>query len=93
MEKEVKGFFEAIFDFSFSDFVTTKLIRFIYGAAIFLGGLFGIASIIGGFSRDIISGIIALILASVLYTLGIVVLRIWLELVMVIFKIEENTRR
>ncbi len=96
-ETDVKGkainFFQALFDFSFQAFITSKLISFIFGFGVIAGGIFGIITIIGSFTRSAGSGLLMLIVTPLMYLAGVTVLRIWLELVMVIFKIEENTRR
>lgn len=93
MVKKEKGFVEAIFDVSFSDFVTVKLVKFIYGAGIIFGGIFVVVTIISGlFYKGVFAGVIAVVFAPVFYILGIIGLRICLEIVIVIFKIEENTR-
>jgi hypothetical protein len=91
-QQEAKSFLGSLFDFSFSVFITTKLIKFLFGTVIIIGAIFGLGSIIGAFSKGVLPGLIALIIAPLLYLLGVVIMRIWLEFVIVIFKIEENTR-
>jgi len=94
---EAKGkavnFFQALFDFSFKNFITTKLISFLFGLGAIAGAVFGLITIITSFTRSAWMGILMLILTPVLYLLGIILLRIWLEVVIVLFKIEENTRK
>jgi len=86
------NFFKSLFDLSFKTFITSKLISFLFGAGVIGGGLFGVVSIIGSFTRSAGMGLLMLIITPLVYIAGIIVLRIWLELVTVIFKIEENTR-
>ena len=93
IKQEAKTFFGSLFDFSFSSFITTKLIKLLFGAGIVLGGLAGIVSIIGAFSTSVPAGLLALAATPVVYLLGVIVLRIWLELVMILFRVEENTRK
>lgn len=92
VKKEATSFFGSLFDFSFSNFITTKLIKFLFGAGIVLGGIFGVISVITSFSQGVGTGLLSLVLMPVGYLLGIIILRIWLELVIILFKIEENTR-
>ncbi|HRU39740.1 MAG TPA: DUF4282 domain-containing protein [Candidatus Goldiibacteriota bacterium] len=92
VKEGAKTFLGSLFDFSFSDFITTKLIKFLFGAGIVLGAIFGVISIIGAFMQAATAGIISLIVTPIVYFLGIIILRIWLELVIILFKIEENTR-
>lgn len=91
---EITGgnFFSSLFDLSFKTFITSKLISFLFGAGVIGGGIFGVVTIIGSFTRSVGTGMLMLIVTPLIYIAGIIVLRIWLELVMVIFKIEENTR-
>jgi len=92
VKEGAKTFFGSLFDFSFSAFITTKLISFLFGAGIILGAVFGIITIIGAFTQGFTAGLISLLVTPIAYFLGIIVLRIWLELVIILFKIEENTR-
>ncbi len=87
-----KGFFASLFDFSFTEFVTMKIIKFIFilgliGAAIVsLASLVGAAGF-GGFKWY------SLLLAPLMFIGIVFLLRIWLELVMVTFRIADNTKR
>ncbi len=86
-----RGFLGALFDFSFTTFITTKIIKVVYGVAIFLCGLGALAFLIGGFSRSFLAGIGALILSPIIFILYVMLTRIWLELIIVIFRIAEHT--
>jgi hypothetical protein len=85
-----KGFFGSLFDLSFSNFITTKIIRFLYGLLIFFSGIAALALIVKGFSMGFWRGIGSLIISPLLFILYVVVARIWLELVIVIFRIAEH---
>ncbi len=86
------GFFGALFDFSFSEFVTTKIIRLVYIIAIAVAVFVGLIWIIGGFARSFAIGLLFLIFAPVLVLLYIIVARIYLEVIIVIFRIGEDVR-
>ena len=92
VKEGTKSFFGSLFDFSFTTFITAKLIRFLFGAGIILGAIFGVITIVGAFTQALTAGLISLVVTPIAYVLGIIVLRIWLELIMILFKIEENTR-
>lgn len=97
LKGKAKGFFQALFDFSFKDFITSKLISFLFGAGVIVGGIIVAGVILGAFATAINYHsmgplFITLIAAPIAYLAAIIVLRILLELTMVIFKIEENTR-
>ncbi len=88
-----KSFFSMLFDISFSEFITLKVIRVIYIIGLVLVGLFaifGIISSIIGASRSPVSllGIIVVPLIALVY---IILLRLGLELTAVIFRIGQNT--
>lgn len=87
---EEKGFLATIFDFSFSEFVTTKVIKFLLGLAMVVNVIFTIMVIANGFSNSTFQGIIFIILSPVIYLILMLFSRIYLELIIVIFRIAEN---
>jgi len=89
-----KGFIGSLFDLSFTEFVTTRIVKILYILSIIGSGMMGIALIIGGFAAESgAAGILSLILGPVVALLYILTARVWLELVIVIFRIAENTGR
>ena len=90
--EQVKGFFSNLFDLSFKDFITPKIIKILFVIAIVVCGLGGLAIIGMGFASNALAGIGAIIVAPIAAVLYIIVARVWLELVLVIFSIEEHTR-
>lgn len=87
---EEKGFIGTMFDFSFSQFVTTKVIKFLLVIAMILAAIIAISIIVSGFAAAWWKGLIALILSPVIYLLIMLGFRIYLELIIVIFRIAEN---
>jgi len=85
------GFFASLFDFSFTEFITTKLIKFLYGLGMLLGGVMALGLIIAGFAQSAIVGILFLVLSPLVFLLYVIGARVWLELVMVVFRIAEHT--
>ena len=90
MDKNL-GFLKTLFDFSFSSFVTTKIIKFVYILAIVLSAIGALGAIGGGFGESIGHGVLMLILSPIIFALSVLVSRIWLEIIIVIFRIAENT--
>lgn len=84
------NFLSALFDFSFSEFVTTKIIKILYGILIVLAGVAALVAIIAGFTNSVGQGILMLILSPLVFLLYVILARVWLELVIVIFRIAEN---
>ena len=89
-----KGFFGALLDFSFTEFITTKLIKLLYilaliGIALGALGIIIIGTTIGkfgGFLFTLLIGAPLFILFSTIMT------RVWLEILVVLFRLYENVR-
>ena len=90
---ENKGFLASLFDMSFTEFITTRIIKALYTLAIFLSAIAVVLMVYEGFSFNFLTGLGTLILAPLAFLLYVVLTRIWLELVIVIFRIAENTSR
>jgi len=89
--KKGAGFFKALFDFSFTDFITSKIIKLLYGLTIFFAGIVALIIVIGGFSTHPGAGIIALlIVAPIIFLVSVIYGRVLLEIIIVIFRIAEH---
>ena len=89
-----KGFFELLFDFSFSEFVTTKIIKVLYVLAIHGAGIAALMTLFSGFATKSFSGVLyGLVMTPIVFLLGTLVARIWLETLIVLFRIAENTTK
>jgi len=90
-----KGFlsslFASLFDMSFSEFVTIRLIKVLYILGMLGAGVIGLGLIVSGFSNGAGTGLLFLFLSPIVVLLYILALRIWLELIIVVFRIAENT--
>jgi len=91
MDKK-RGFITTLFDFSFSEFLTTKIIKILYGIGVLLAGLAALSSIIYGFKLGVGAGIGVLILSPLVFLLVVVIVRIYLEIMVVLFRIAEDVR-
>ena len=98
---ENRGFIASVFDLSFTDFVTPRIVKVLFILAVLFTGFFSIVGAIttvsAGFSNSEGSGIVALFLTLILAPLGfflyVLLIRMWLEVVIVLFRIAENTGR
>ena len=92
-----KGFIERLFDLSFTEFVTTQVIKFIYILSIVLSGIYGLVLLFGGlgmlFKGLVGTGLLLIILSPIAVLLGVLLSRIWCETIIVLFRIAENTGR
>jgi len=90
---EQKGLVGTLFDLSFSSFITTKIIRVLYAIGIVLAGLLALGTLFSGFAGDgggaaILLGVI---LAPVVFFIAVLAVRVYMEVIIVLFKIAENT--
>jgi hypothetical protein len=86
------GFFSRLFDMSFNRFVTPSLIKVLFILAIIIISLVAVFMLIGGAASAGDGGIFLVILAPIYWLLGIIYVRVFLELAIVFFRIEINTR-
>ena len=85
---------EALADLSFTRFLTISTVKVIYVLSIVGLALGWLAFVIAGFSQGrLIGGIVAMIVGTLLAALYLLIIRVSLELVVVIFRIGENTAR
>jgi hypothetical protein len=91
---ENKGFIGSLFDLSFSEFVTTRIIKLLFVLAIIGSGIGTLVLIIGTFaSHSVAFGILSLVLSPLIFFIYVIVARVYLEIIIVIFRIAENTSR
>src|ERR1700752_3583037 len=77
----------AIFSFSFSDIITTKIIKYLHGIGIFVAGLSAIILTFLAFTQSIALGFAALIASIVLCCLFVAAAKVWAETTTAIFEI------
>ncbi len=84
----------AIFDFSFTNFVTTKLIKFLYAISLIFIVLGFFAMVIGGFAAmigdSVGAGFAILCMSPFVLVIYVLLARVWSEFIIVIFRIAEN---
>jgi len=86
------GFIESLMDFSFTSFVTSKIIKLLYGLSIVSAGVLGLILIIAGFGMSALAGIVMLlIVAPLVFIISVIYSRVLLEIVIVIFRISEHS--
>lgn len=86
------GSLSALMDLSFSRFVTMSVIKILYVLAIILAAIFALIMVITAFVQSILGGLIALVISPIVFIIYVLLARVWLEIIMVIFRIEKNTR-
>jgi hypothetical protein len=96
---EAKGFFSALFDYSFSSYITPKIIKILYVIATVLIALWTLAIVLVAFQASSAAGILALLIVGPVYFLiSMIFARVGLEILSAFFHIhgdvqEINRRR
>lgn len=86
-----KGFFAALFDFSFKSYVTIKFAAFIYALALLALGIIWLVLLIGSFSQSALAGVMFLIFGTLLFGLYLVFIRMMLEFYIAAVRTAQNT--
>lgn len=85
------GVLATLFDFSFSEFITLKMLKVLYALVIAALGLLALLFVFAGFQLSFLTGVGSVVGAGVLFLLAVTLARIWLEAAVVFFRIAENT--
>ncbi|MEW5986066.1 MAG: DUF4282 domain-containing protein [Chloroflexota bacterium] len=89
-------FISALLDLSFTEFITTKLIKVLYVVLLTIIALSLVGGVIMGlialFSGDgILQGLGLICLSPIVAFIYVILARVWTELIIVLFRIAENT--
>ena len=88
-----KNFFAGLFDFSFQQVLARRIVKLLYIIGILAGGIAVVAYSVVGFQQSSGDGIIALVAGIVSLFVGILVLRVLMELTLVVLRISEGIER
>lgn len=83
--------FGGLLDFNFTRFITVQLVKVLYIIGLVMVTLSAIGFAFGGFRVGIMNGMVTLILAPLVWIIMVLLLRVYLELVVALFRIAENT--
>ncbi len=94
---QADGFFNRLFDMSFTRFITPSIIKLLFVLSIIVISLFSLFMLFGGLAAlgsddGAAGGVVLIVFAPVYWLLGVIWSRVILELVIVFFRIETNTR-
>lgn len=87
------SFFKSLFDFSFSEFITPKIIKFLYILFIILAVVQTIIIVTSAFAIKLLIGLLVLIVSPVIFSIMIILARLFLEIIMIIFRIEADLKK
>ena len=88
---DARGFFSRLFDLSFQSFITTSIIKVLYILLIIGAGLVALLFIGAGFAADTGIGVVMLIVSPLIFLIYVILGRVYLELVIVLFRIHDQT--
>ena len=90
---EPKGFLGALFDFSFTSFVTPKVVKVLYILIVVVVGLSAVGFALSVLATNVVLGLIVLLIGAPLYFLVVTALyRITLEFFIVIYRMAQDIR-
>ncbi|HOO58982.1 MAG TPA: DUF4282 domain-containing protein [Candidatus Mcinerneyibacteriales bacterium] len=90
---EGKSFLKALLDFNFTDFITGKVIKFLYILSLIGIVLGALGIIVAGFQGGFAAGLLALIIGAPLFILIATILtRVYMEIIIILFKIYETLK-
>ena len=81
------GFWRGLFDFSFREMITPRIITVLYWIAIIVSGLFTVFYMVAGIMQGTAQGLLALVISPLVGLLCVIVSRVYLEVVIVLFRI------
>ncbi|MEO7446881.1 MAG: DUF4282 domain-containing protein [Humibacillus sp.] len=87
------GFLPALFDFSFTTFVTPKIVRLVYVLATIWAALMYVVVVVSQFSHGVLTGLVALVLGPLVAVLWLAVVRIGLEFGISVVRMSEDIHR
>jgi hypothetical protein len=90
---EEKNFFTGLFDFSFSHSLLRRLVKLLYVLAIVFGGITVVACVVLGYQQSPAQGLINLVAGIVALFVGVLAVRVLLELALAILRIAEGIER
>ena len=91
--QDEKNFLAGLFDFSFNSLLTRRIVKLLYIISILGGGIAVVAGVVVGMQHSPAEGLINLVAGIVALFVGVLVVRLLLELALVFLKIAEGIDR
>jgi hypothetical protein len=88
-----KGFLGALFDFSFTNFVTPMIVKFVYVLAVVALGLAWVVFLLAAFSQSAGAGIGVLILGPIGILIYLAFIRMTLEFYLAVTRMSEDIHK
>jgi hypothetical protein len=81
------GFYKALFDASFSDFIIPKIVSMLYVIGMIISGMGALALVILAFTQSVWAGLLALLFSPIYFLISVVFIRFYFEIIVILFKI------
>jgi len=91
--QEGAGFFTALFDFSFNNFVTPILVRIVYVLATVALVAMWLVFLLAGFANSLASGLVVLVLGPILLVIYLAIVRMTLEFYLSVVRMSEDIHK
>lgn len=88
-----RNFFAKLLDFSFKDFVTLQIVKYLYGLGILGTCIYALKNVVHGFDNGLTAGATAIVTSAITLFFSILFIRLALEAIVAIFRIAENTTK
>ena len=82
-----------LLDLRFTRFITVSIVKVLYVVGVAMVALTVLSWIIAGFTQSVLVGFAMLVLSPLFLLLGVILVRIYLEVLVVLFRIAENTAK
>src|SRR6266550_2962828 len=90
---QAKGFFASLFDYSFSSYITPRIIKVLYVLETVIVALWTLVIILLAFKTSSALGIVALIGGPIYFVIAMIFARVGLEYLSAFFHIHEDVQR
>jgi len=90
---ENKGFLGSLFDLSFTEFITPRIVKTLFILFIVISGFASLVFLLKAIGQGGGAALLAIIFVPLVFCLNVLIIRIWLEVIMVLFRIVEHTGR
>ncbi|PWW82165.1 hypothetical protein CR164_07480 [Prosthecochloris marina] len=90
------GFFSKLFDFTFKEFITLQIVKYLYIIGLVFAGISALGFAGAGISDlryDVIAGLVKILLSPFAFALTAILIRLVLEALVATFRIAENTTK
>jgi len=87
------GLLGRVFDLSFSEFVTPSIIKILFILGVVMAGIFSLFLLVGFIAQGGVSILVGLVIAPLMFIVYTLFVRVMCELYILLFRIEENTRK